>query len=523
MKKLVQYRNIVKSFDGQVILKGINLDIYENEFVTLLGPSGCGKTTLLRILAGFLEPDEGSVVFDGEDITTLPPYKRDLNTVFQKYALFPHMNVFDNVAFGLKIKKEPKDIIEQKVTRMLKLVGLDEYGKRGINEMSGGQQQRVAIARALVNEPGVLLLDEPLSALDAKLRKEMQRELKKIQKEVGITFIFVTHDQEEALTMSDKIVVMKEGEIQQIGSPTDIYNEPANRYVANFIGASNIVDGTMLEDCKVMFSDKVFDCVDKGFSKKEPVDVVIRPEDIDIVDVGSGKLKGIVKSVLFKGIHYETVVETKAGTSIQVKMFVSDDKPVVNVEANEMMSANDFYLDADDVEEITDAYIIDRADAQAWNPETGERISIIRVEHNIQKENGTYPVSFFTAAGTCVSAEMIVEDINRAVDNEYGEEIYAVNFFKNVDEIQESMILDTDLKIWANAVAYDLEDGSSVEITDVEYDFDPETITTGQYTVTFKTQGYEWRVDTTDKSEVGDAVGLTFGPEDIHVMKKSVI
>ena len=219
-------------------------------------------------------------------------------------------------------------------------------------------------------------------ALDAKLRKEMQRELKKIQKEVGITFIFVTHDQEEALTMSDKIVVMKEGEIQQIGSPTDIYNEPANRYVANFIGASNIVDGTMLEDCKVMFSDKVFDCVDKGFSKKEPVDVVIRPEDIDIVDVASGKLKGIVKSVLFKGIHYETVVETKAGTSIQVKMFVSDDKPVVNVEANEMMSANDFYLDADDVEEITDAYIIDRADAQAWNPETG-----------IPRQVNVYPLS----------------------------------------------------------------------------------------------------------------------------------
>ncbi|MBP5331011.1 MAG: ABC transporter ATP-binding protein, partial [Lachnospiraceae bacterium] len=274
MKKLVQFRNIVKSFDGQVILKGINLDIYENEFVTLLGPSGCGKTTLLRILAGFLEPDEGSVIFDGEDISTLPPYKRDLNTVFQKYALFPHMNVFDNVAFGLNIKKEPKDIIEQKVTRMLKLVGLEDYGKRSINEMSGGQQQRVAIARALVNEPGVLLLDEPLSALDAKLRKEMQRELKKIQKEVGITFIFVTHDQEEALTMSDKIVVMKEGEIQQVGSPTDIYNEPANRYVANFIGASNIVDGTMIEDCKVMFGDKVFECVDKGFGEKEPVDVV---------------------------------------------------------------------------------------------------------------------------------------------------------------------------------------------------------------------------------------------------------
>ncbi|MBO4415534.1 MAG: ABC transporter ATP-binding protein [Lachnospiraceae bacterium] len=522
MKKLVQFKNIVKSFDGQVILKGINLDINENEFVTLLGPSGCGKTTLLRILAGFLEPDEGSVIFDGEDITTQPPYKRDLNTVFQRYALFPHLNVFDNVAFGLNIKKEPKDIIEQKVTRMLKLVGLEDYGKRSINEMSGGQQQRVAIARALVNEPGVLLLDEPLSALDAKLRKEMQRELKKIQKEVGITFIFVTHDQEEALTMSDKIVVMKEGEIQQIGSPTDIYNEPANRYVANFIGASNIVDGTMIEDCKVMFGDKVFECVDRGFAEKEPVDVVIRPEDLDIVDVKNGKLKGIVKSVLFKGIHYETVVETKAGTSIQVKMIVSDNKPVVNEAVGEMMSANDFYLDDDDVEEITDAYIIDRADAQAWNPETDERISIVRVEHEIRKENGTYPVTFFTAAGTSVTANMIVEDTNRAVDEEYGEEIYAFNFFKNIDEIQESMVLGTDLKIWANAVAYDLEDGSPVEITDVEYDFDPETLTPGTYTVTFKTQGYEYRVDTTDKSEVGDAVGLTFTPEDIHVMHKSV-
>ncbi|MBQ2030892.1 MAG: ABC transporter ATP-binding protein, partial [Lachnospiraceae bacterium] len=247
-KKLIQFKNIVKKFDGQLVLKGINLDIYENEFVTLLGPSGCGKTTLLRILGGFLQPDEGEVIFDGEEISNLPPYKRDLNTVFQKYALFPHMNVFDNVAFGLKIKKEPKDIIYQKVMRMLKLVGLEDFSKRAVHEMSGGQQQRVAIARALVNEPKVLLLDEPLGALDAKLRKGMQRELKKIQKEVGITFIFVTHDQEEALTMSDKIVIMKDGNIQQIGSPTDIYNEPVNRYVANFIGESNIVDGVMLED-----------------------------------------------------------------------------------------------------------------------------------------------------------------------------------------------------------------------------------------------------------------------------------
>ncbi len=283
MKPLIQFKNIVKEFDGQIVLKGINLDIYENEFVTLLGPSGCGKTTLLRILGGFLDATQGQVFFDGEDISQVPAYQREVNTVFQKYALFPHMNVFDNVAFGLKIKKVSKDIIEQKVNRMLKLVNLEEYAMRNVTEMSGGQQQRVAIARALVNEPKVLLLDEPLGALDLKLRKEMQKELKRIQQEVGITFIFVTHDQEEALTMSDKIVVMKEGEIQQVGSPTDIYNEPVNAYVANFIGESNIIEGVMLKDYQVMFEDKKFECVDFGFKEKEKVDVVIRPEDLDIV------------------------------------------------------------------------------------------------------------------------------------------------------------------------------------------------------------------------------------------------
>ena len=276
-KKLIEFKNIVKEFDGKLVLKGVSLDIYENEFVTLLGPSGCGKTTLLRILGGFLEPTEGHVLFDGQDISKVPPYKREINTVFQKYALFPHMNVYNNIAFGLKIKKEPKDIIEQKVMRMLKLVNLEDYADRNVTEMSGGQQQRVAIARALVNEPSVLLLDEPLGALDHKLRQEMQHELKRIRQEVGITFIFVTHDQEEALTMSDKIVVMKEGEIQQIGSPTDIYNEPVNEYVATFIGESNIIDGVMLEDYKVMFEDKIFDCVDFGFGKNEAVDIVIRP------------------------------------------------------------------------------------------------------------------------------------------------------------------------------------------------------------------------------------------------------
>ncbi len=533
MKKLIQFQNIVKNFDGQLVLKGINLDIYENEFVTLLGPSGCGKTTLLRILGGFLEPDEGTVIFDGEDISKLPPHKRDLNTVFQKYALFPHMNVFDNVAFGLKIKKEPKDIIYQKVTRMLKLVGLEDFGRRAVHEMSGGQQQRVAIARALVNEPKVLLLDEPLGALDAKLRKEMQHELKKIQKEVGITFIFVTHDQEEALTMSDKIVIMKDGNIQQIGTPTDIYNEPVNRYVANFIGESNIVDGVMIRDRRVMFEDKQFDCVDAGFGENVPVDVVIRPEDLDIVPAGQGKLRGIVRSVLFKGVHYETVVETKLGASITVEMIVSEDKPVVNEAAGEMMSANDFYLDADDVREIqersetdamfrADAFIIDRADAQAWKPETEERISITRLDYKLEQENGRYPVTFHTAAGTSVTVDMIVQSQNRSVDEEHGEEIYAVNFFKKADEITESVALKTDLKIWANAQAFDIEDESPVEIVDVEYDFNPAEITPGTYPVTFKTRGYEYRVDTTRECHVGETVGLTFDAEDIHIMEKQI-
>ena len=520
MRKLIQFQNIIKEFDGQLVLKGINLDIYENEFVTLLGPSGCGKTTLLRILGGFLEPNQGRVIFDDKDITDLPAYKRDLNTVFQKYALFPHMNVYDNIAFGLRIKKEPEDIIAQKVARMLKLVGLEDYGKRGVNEMSGGQQQRVAIARALVNEPKVLLLDEPLGALDLKLRKEMQHELKKIQREVGITFIYVTHDQEEALTMSDKIVVMKAGEIQQIGTPTDIYNEPVNRYVANFIGESNIVDGIMLEDYKVMFEDKTFECVDAGFSKNENVEVVIRPEDLEIVAPRSGNLKGIVKSVLFKGVHYETIVETKSGTEITVKMNVSDDKPVVNELAEEMMSANDFYIDLDDLQEITDEFIIARADAQAWNPATEERISIHSVNYDAAPEYGTYPVTFSTQAGTSVTVNMIIEEENRVVNQEYEEEIFAVNFFKNADEIQESIALETDLKTWANASAWSLEDGSPVTITEVVYDFDPATVEPGVYNVTFKTEGYEYKVDTTKETKVGDAVGLKFTPDALHIMVK---
>ena len=279
-KKIIELKNLSKNFGDNQVLKGIDLNIYENEFLTLLGPSGCGKTTILRIIAGFEEPSHGQVMFNGEDIAKVPAYKREVNTVFQKYALFPFLNVHDNVAFGLNLKKKDKKEIDEKVTKMLALVGLAGFGNRDITSLSGGQQQRVAIARALVNEPKVLLLDEPLAALDAKLRKGMQAELKKIQKEVGITFIFVTHDQEEALSMSDTIVVMNDGIIQQIGTPMDIYNEPQNRFVANFIGESNIIEGVMPKDCLVVFDDVQWECVDKGFKENENIEVVLRPEDM---------------------------------------------------------------------------------------------------------------------------------------------------------------------------------------------------------------------------------------------------
>ncbi len=520
-KKLIQFKNIVKSFeDGQVVLKGVSLDIYENEFVTLLGPSGCGKTTLLRILGGFLQPTEGKVLFDGEDIVNVPPYKREINTVFQKYALFPHMNVYDNIAFGLTIKKEPKDVIAQKVMRMLRLVSLEDYADRNVTELSGGQQQRIAIARALVNEPSVLLLDEPLGALDLKLRKEMQQELKYIQQEVGITFIFVTHDQEEALTMSDKIVVMNAGEIQQIGTPTEIYRYPVNEFVANFIGETNIIDGVMQGDDLVVFEDKKFPCRARGFNKNEKVDVVIRPEHLDIVPRAEGMLKGVVKSQLFKGMHYDTVVETRVGTTITVKMQVSQDRPVFNEEAGEKISANSFLLDVEDVGELDEAKIVTLASAEAWDSETEDYISIKNVEYDIKPEVGSYSVTFTTAAGTSITVKAAVMAENRVESKVYQEEIYAMNFFKKVEDIQESIALDTDLETWASASAWSLEDGEQVEITDVKYDFDPETIEPGVYDVTFSTEGYEYKVSTTRACEEGAEVGLIFRPEDIHVMKK---
>ena len=306
---LISLRGIRVDFDDEPVLKGIDLDIMDKEFITFLGPSGCGKTTTLRIIGGFIQPKEGDVFFGGVRINDLPPYKREVNTVFQRYALFPHLNVYENVEFGLKIAKVPEKERRQSVKEMLKLVGLSGYDRRHINQLSGGQQQRVAIARALVNRPKVLLLDEPLGALDLKLRKEMQIELKRIQQALEITFIYVTHDQEEALTMSDRVVVMRDGNILQIGTPQDIYNEPCNAFVADFIGESNIIDGIMHKDFLVEFANDYFDCVDKGFEPKERVQVVVRPEDFNIVPADNGKISGIVESIIFKGVHYEIMVD----------------------------------------------------------------------------------------------------------------------------------------------------------------------------------------------------------------------
>lgn len=335
-KKLIIMKNVSKSFGDQLVLDNFNLYINENEFITLLGPSGCGKTTCLRILGGFETADEGTVEFNGKIINELEPNQREINTCFQKYALFPHLNVYDNIAFGLKIKKMSKEAIYERVMNILKMVKLTGFENRMISTLSGGQQQRVAIARALVNRPKVLLLDEPLAALDLKLRQEMQYELKEMQRELGITFVYVTHDQEEALTMSDTIVVMDHGKILQIGTPEDIYNEPSSRFVANFIGESNIISGIMKEDYSVEFFGETFECVDKGFKKLEAVDVIIRPEDLDFISPSKAKIVGIVDSLIFRGVHYEinVLVEGKELTIHTTKHRKIGDKVGLSVEPN---------------------------------------------------------------------------------------------------------------------------------------------------------------------------------------------
>lgn len=513
------------SFGDQVILHDVNLDIAENEFVTLLGPSGCGKTTLLRILGGFLKPTSGKVIFDGKDITNLPPYKRELNTVFQKYALFPNMTVYDNIAFGLRIKKMGRDIIDQKIMRMMKLIDLEGYERRSISFLSGGQQQRVAIARALVNEPKVLLLDEPLGALDLKLRKEMQYELKSIQQEVGITFIYVTHDQEEALTMSDKIVVIRDGLIQQVGTPESIYNEPQNKFVADFIGESNILPGQMLGPRRVLIDSHEYACVDTGFNAGELVDVVIRPEDLDIVPEALGMMTGTVDSAIFKGNKYEIIVETVPGTSVTVNMRIIDDSAneITSPDGKEKISANDFLVDIEDVNALDEREIVARANAQAWNPETNESISIPVIKYDLKNEIGTYSVIFQTESGT--SIQKIIRVVNQPfVRNEKTDEgIMAFNFMKTKSEISESQALDTDLKTWANAQAWKLSDESETMNIYVDYDFDTNTLIPGnEYPVKFMTEGRELKLQSVNYIEEGSKVGLRLDPDDIHIMHRTL-
>ena len=366
MAKLIELKGISKSFDGEKVLDSINLYIKDGEFITLLGPSGCGKTTMLRIIGGFETADEGGLYFDGTEISDVPAHKRNINTVFQKYALFPHLNVYENIAFPLRLKKLAEDTIRERVEEMLKMVKLAGFENKSVSTLSGGQQQRVAIARALISHPKVLLLDEPLGALDLKLRKDMQNELKTIQQAIGITFIYVTHDQEEALSMSDTIVVIAEGEIQQIGTPTDIYNEPKNAFVADFIGESNIIDGTMIEDKLVRFSGHTFDCVDGGFEKNEPIDVVIRPEDVDVVAPEAGMLTGKVTSVTFKGVHYEIIVDIRGFKwMIQTTDYVSPDATIglyIEPDAIHIMKKSkysgmfgDYSSFSDEIDQLSDA------------------------------------------------------------------------------------------------------------------------------------------------------------------------
>jgi len=384
LDKIIDIRNLSKSFGDKKVLEDINLYIRRGEFITLLGPSGCGKTTLLRMIAGFLQPDEGSILMDGKELAGIPPHERPLNTVFQRYALFPHLDVYDNIAFGLKLKKVPQDEIDKRVRKVLKLVAMSDYEDRDVETLSGGQQQRIAIARAIVNQPKVLLLDEPLAALDLKMRKDMQTELKEMHRKLGITFIYVTHDQEEALTLSDTIVVLNEGRIQQIGTPVDIYNEPVNSFVADFIGESNILNGTMIRDRKVSFIGHSFDCVDEGFGEGVPVDVVVRPEDIYFTtDPARTQFTATVKSCTFKGVHYEMFVDTDTGNELMIQDY----------DAYPVGSAVNLYIEPDDIQVmhkertcntldgvVRDAETIEILDAEFPLPNTLEAGAEVTVE-----------------------------------------------------------------------------------------------------------------------------------------------
>ena len=454
---IVSLRNVSKAYSGKKVLDDISLNIRKGEFVTLLGPSGCGKTTTLRLLAGFLAPDEGEILLDGKDISSIPPYERPFNTVFQRYALFPHLDVYDNIAFGLKLQKVPSAEIDRKVRKVLKLVSMTDYEDRDVSTLSGGQQQRVAIARAIVNKPKILLLDEPLAALDLKMRKDMQIELKEMHSKLGITFIYVTHDQEEALTLSDTIVVMNEGKIQQIGSPVDIYNEPQNSFVADFIGESNILNGKMLCDRKVELIGHSFDCVDEGFGENVPVDVVVRPEDIYIMNQLEGaQFSGTVKSCTFKGVHYEMFVDTDNGYELMIQDY------------------NAFDVDS------TVGLLIRPADIQVMHKERltnsfdGEMVDDCHVCFLGEKFECTPQQGF--AAGDKVRVEIDFDKVDLLDHQEDGMLAGEVHFllYKG-DHYHLTILTDNDDHIW---------------------------------------------VDTNDIWDKGDLVGISFAPADIKIEKR---
>lgn len=455
-ERIIDIQHLSKSFGDRQVLRDITLYINKGEFITFLGPSGCGKTTLLRHIAGFLEPDEGTITLEGKSLVGIPPYERPLNTVFQRYALFPHLDVYDNVAFGLKLQKLPQEEIDKRVRRVLKLVCMDDYEDRDISTLSGGQQQRIAIARAIVNQPKVLLLDEPLSALDLKMRKDMQIELKEMHKKLGITFIYVTHDQEEALTLSDTIVVMNEGKIQQIGTPVDIYNEPQNSFVANFIGESNILDATMIEDRKVSFIGHEFECVDEGFGENTPVDVVVRPEDIYLLkNTESGQFTGVVKSCIFKGVHYEMFIDSDTGNELMVQDY----------NAFEVGSTVGMLIKPQDIQVMKKNHVINRFKGVMTSENTVDMLG----------------------------AEW---DCNAQAGLEKGDEVIVDVPFNKVE------LLDND------------EEGqTSGSVKDLLYKGN-------HYHVKVRTaEGVNVRIDTQDVWDKNDMVGIKITPENMHIIK----
>ena len=453
---IIKIEHLSKAFGDKVVLDDINLDIRRGEFITLLGPSGCGKTTLLRMIAGFLKPDSGVIMMEGNDISEVPPHRRPLNTVFQRYALFPHLNVYDNIAFGLKLNKVPTAEIETRVRKALKMVSMTDYEDRDVNSLSGGQQQRVAIARAIVNRPKVLLLDEPLAALDLKMRKDMQMELKQMHQELGITFIYVTHDQEEALTLSDTVVVMSDGKIQQIGTPIDIYNEPVNSFVADFIGESNILNGTMIHDREVEFIGHTFECVDEGFGDNAPVDVVIRPEDIYIIaNAENAKFTGVVKSCIFKGVHYEMFVETDKGYELMLQDY----------NAFEVESTVGMFIKPSDI------HVMHKE--RTCNTFEGKMISPNKVE-------------IMGAEFECCDCGL-----------KEGDNIYAAINFDRVE-----LLDNKEDGIVMGEIVFILYKGNHYHITVLTDD------------------GEKIYVDTNDIWDKGDIVGITIAPNDLHITKR---